>query len=159
MAEVYAYGSGTVVKLDRPEWSGVSAFESEVLLRLAGAGLPVARSHGVVTIDGRCGVVLDRVEGGDLFTELTGAGMDAVDGLAVRFTELQSSINQTELDGLPDLVTRLGAEVAQSGLPEDRRGELVQLLADLDDGRRGVCHFDFHPLNVLVSAGHWTVID
>jgi Ser/Thr protein kinase RdoA (MazF antagonist) len=159
MAEVFAYGDGAVVKLDRPEWSGVSAFESEVLVRLAEAGLPVARSRGVVTIDGRCGVVLDRIEGGDLLTRLMAASAEDLEGCARRFTQLQRAINATHLDGLPDLVTRLHDEVDRSGLPEPRRQELDRLLTDLDDGGRGVCHFDFHPLNVLVNAEEWTVID
>ena len=42
-AEVFAYGAGRVLKLDRPEWNGLSAFEATVLDLLADAGLPVAR--------------------------------------------------------------------------------------------------------------------
>ena len=47
-AEVFAYGEGRVLKLDRPDWNGLSAFEATVLARLAEAGLPVARAarHG-----------------------------------------------------------------------------------------------------------------
>jgi aminoglycoside phosphotransferase (APT) family kinase protein len=159
MAEVFAYGEGRVVKLDRPEWSGVSAFESDVITRLAAAGLPVARSHGVVTIDGRCGVVLDRVGGRELSGELMEAAGEAVTELARRFVELQCSINRTAIDGLPDLVGRLGGELAQSGLPEPLVAELTDLLAGLDDGRRDVCHFDFHPLNVMADGPDWVVID
>jgi hypothetical protein len=159
MAEVFAYGDGQVVKLDRPEWSGVSAFESDVLVLLAAAGLPVARSHGVVTIDGRCGVVLDRIEGVDLLRALHGAADGEVDALADRFAALQLSINHSTMDGLPDLVTRLQGEIAGSGLPEEERHQLGGLLAQLDDGERGVCHFDFHPLNIVVSGAEWVVID
>ena len=121
MAEVYAYGDGTVVKLDRLEWSGVSAFESEVLVRLAAAGLPVSRSHGVVTIEGRCGVVLDRVEGAITAAELLDrSGPSTVDALADPFRRtLQRSINRTAIDGLPDLVARLHDEVG-AGRPRVR---------------------------------------
>ncbi|HXN62057.1 MAG TPA: hypothetical protein VN886_16545 [Acidimicrobiales bacterium] len=45
-AEVFAYGEGRVLKLDRPEWNGLAPFEGDVLVQLAGAGLPVARPHG-----------------------------------------------------------------------------------------------------------------
>ena len=33
------------------------------------------------------------------------------------------------------------------------------LLAVLDDGWRGVCHYDFHPANVLIGPNDWVVID
>ncbi len=160
MAEVFVWGEGTVVKLDRPEWSGVGAFESEVLVRAEAAGLPVARSHGVVTVDGRCGVVLDRIEGPTLHQVLElEEGEPEVLALAERFVRLQRDINASVLQGLPDLVARLGRELAQSGLPASVVGELTDLLGALDDGRRGVCHFDFHPDNVLVGPQGWIVID
>jgi hypothetical protein len=159
MAEVYAYDNGRVVKLDRPEWSGVSVFESDVLLALAAAGVPVARSHGTVTIDGRCGLVLDRVEGRSLFLELMDGTVAAARASAERFSALQVDINATTLDGLPDLVDRLGTELTQGALDPMVRDDLSARLARLDDGRRGVCHFDFHPYNVLVGPEAWVVID
>jgi aminoglycoside phosphotransferase (APT) family kinase protein len=160
MAEVFAYGDGLVVKLDRPEWSGVSAFESDVLEKAAAAGLPVARSHGVVTIDGRCGVVLDRIDGISLRELLNRQpGEPEVLARAEQFVRLQMAINATVIDGFPDLVTRLGDELTQSGLPAPLAGELAELLAALDDSQRRVCHFDFHPENVLVGRDGWVVID
>jgi aminoglycoside phosphotransferase (APT) family kinase protein len=159
MAEVYAYDEGRVVKLDRPEWSGVAAFESDVITRVAQAGIPVARSHGVVTIDDRCGVILDRVDGRELLWDLIDIDEQSLDAMADRFARLQMSINSTVIDGLPDLVSRLGTELERGVLPADLTAELIQLLEDLDDGHRGVCHFDFHPLNVLVRGSEWVVID
>jgi hypothetical protein len=159
LAEVYAYGSGRVVKLDRPEWSGVSEFESHVLQLLVEAGLPVARSHGTVSIDGRCGVVLDRVEGRALSEVLKEASPSVVARAAERFVSLQMSINATEISDLPECRPRLDGELSASGLPPDLTGELRQLLTRRDDGKLGVCHFDFHPDNVLVAGDDWVVID
>jgi len=53
MAEVYEYGEGLVVKLDRPEWSGVSAFESEVITKVEASG------DGVVELVERLGQLED----------------------------------------------------------------------------------------------------
>lgn len=158
-AEVFALDDQRVVKLDRPEWSGLSAFESDVIIRAANAGLPVARSHGVVSIDDRCGVVLDRVDGYPLSRALTGAAEDGVDEIAERFATMQGMINATVIEGLPDLVGRLREEIGRSGLPAGLASELTGLLAELDDGQRQVCHFDFHPDNVIVTPNRWVVID
>jgi serine/threonine protein kinase len=160
LAEVFAYRDGLVVKLDRPEWSGVSAFESDVLEKAVEVGLPVARSYGVVTIEGRCGVVLERVDGISLHELLNRqAGEPEVLARAEQFVRLQMAINATVIDGFPDLVTRLGDELSQSGLAAPLVNELTGMLHELDDGRRLVCHFDFHPGNVLVGPDGWVVID
>ena len=158
-AEVFAYGVGRVLKLDRPEWNGLSVFEEGVLTALAEAGLPVARSHGTVTVDGRGGVVLDRVDGPSLLQVVTCAGPEEVDRLAGQFVALQLRCNRTTVAGLPDLLPRLHSEIEASIPDGGLRTDLLALLDPLDDGWRGVCHFDFHPSNVLVGPDDWIVID
>lgn len=165
-AEVFAYGAGRVLKLDRPEWNGLSSFECTVLALLADAGLPVARAHGTVTVHGRGGVILDRVDGPSLQQMLTASSPHEIDHLADRFVALQLQCNATTVSGLPALVPRLRTEL-ESSVPDGAlRVELVALLdalssdvgGDIGDGG-GVCHFDFHPSNVLVGPDGWVIID
>jgi Ser/Thr protein kinase RdoA (MazF antagonist) len=158
-AQVFAYGEGRVLKLDRPEWNGLSIFEATVLTMLASAGLPVARPHGTVTVDGRHGVILDRVDGPSLRRDVEAAGPEEIERLATDFVALQVRCNETVVDGLPDLVPRLAREIEMSVPDGALRAELVAMLGHLDDGGRGVCHFDFHPSNVLVGPHGWVVID
>jgi Ser/Thr protein kinase RdoA (MazF antagonist) len=158
-AEVFAYGEGRVLKLDRPEWNGLSLFEEGVLTALAEAGLPVARPHGTATVDGRGGVVLDRVDGPSLLQVVTSAGPEEVDRLAGEFAALQLHCNRTTVAGLPDLLPRLRSEIDASVPDGGLRADLLARLDPLDDGGRGVCHFDFHPSNVLVGPDGWVVID
>ena len=158
-AEVYAYGEGQVLKLDRPDWNGLSTFEATVLGALAEAGLPVAHQRGTVTVEGRSGVLLDRVDGPPLLQELAEASPRELDALAGRFVALQLHCNETTVGGLPELVPRLGAEIGASVSDDALRRELLHLLGTLDDGGRGVVHFDFHPNNVLVGPRGWVIID
>ena len=127
-AEVYAYGEGRVLKLDRPEWNGLSTFEATVLGALAEAGLPVARQRGTVTVEGRSGVLLDRVDGPPLLQVLAEASPGELDALAGRFVALQLHCNETTVGGLPELVPRLGAEIGASVSDDALRTELLQLL-------------------------------
>jgi Ser/Thr protein kinase RdoA (MazF antagonist) len=159
-AEVYAYGEGRVLKLDRPEWNGLAPYEGDLLVRLAAAGLPVARPHGVVTVEGRSGIVLDRVDGLTLREHLLAApaGMATVE-LAERFVELQLQLNDTVVTGLAPLVPRLRGEITSAVEDGGLRRELVALLEGLDDGSLGVCHYDLSPDNVLIGPDGWVVID
>jgi Ser/Thr protein kinase RdoA (MazF antagonist) len=158
-AEVFGYGEGRVLKLDRPEWNGLSHFEATVLEGLADAGVAVARPHGTVTVEGRSGVVLSRVDGPSLFEVLTASSPAQAEELARQFAALQLALNAIAVGGLPDLVPRLRGEIETSVTDAGLRNDLVALLAHLDDGGHGVCHYDFHPLNVLVGADGWVVID
>jgi len=158
-AEVFAYGEGRVLKLDRPDWNGLSEFEGTLLADLAGAGLPVARPHGTVTVEGRSGLILDRVDGPSLLEVLLASGPEQAERLAERFAALQLQINEMTIAGLPELVPRLRREIEDSVPDNALCAELLGLLAELDDGARGVCHYDFHPLNVLTGPDGWVVID
>ena len=158
-AEVYAYGEGRVLKLDRPGWTGLAPFEGDVLARLAEAGLPVARPHGVVTVEGRSGIVLDRVDGVTLREHLLASSHDGVEALAERFVDLQLHLNATTVAGLSPLVPRLRTEITSSIADEALRSELLALLDGRDDGGLGVCHYDLSPDNVLVGRAGWVVID
>jgi hypothetical protein len=156
-AEVFAWGDGRVLKLDRPAWSGFSTYEATVLAVVADAGLPVPRPYETVTVDDRAGVVLDRIDGPSL-ADVIESGAD-VAPLAAEFNALHCSLNQREVAGLPDLVAGLPGGIAASGLAPTLIDELIALLADLDDGRRKLCHFDLHPGNVIVAPDRWVVID
>ena len=158
-AEVFAYGDGRVLKLDRPEWNGLAEFEGALLTRLADAGLPVALPHGTVTVEGRSGLILTRVAGPSLMEVLLGSSVDDAVALGERFAALQLACHAALVAGLPELVPRLSREI-EAGLADERlRRELLTLLAELDDGGRGVCHYDLHPGNVLAAPGGWVVID
>ena len=159
-AEVFAYGDGRVLKLDRPEWTGLSPFEAEMLDLLAEAGLPVARSYGAVTVEGRSGVVLDRVDGVPLSEVLRSAARNEIEKLAERFVELQWRLNSASVPGLPPLVPRLRLELESTIDDGGLRADLLARLDALDDGTLGVLHYDFHPNNVLVANDdRWIVID
>ncbi len=159
-AEVFAYGNGRVLKLDRHDWTGLSPFEGEMLGLLADAGLPVARSHGAVTVDGRSGIVLDRIDGVALSELLATADAAEVEALAERFVALQRRINATAVGGLPPLVPRLRVELESTIDEAELRADLLARLDALDDGTLGVLHYDFHPNNVLVTPeDRWVVID
>jgi len=156
-AEVFVWDDGRVLKLDRPEWNGLAAMEASALATVTAAGVPAPRPYETVMVDGRHGVVMDRIDG-PILSDVIAAASD-LDALAVTWTELHQSLNARVVLGLPDLVAGLANSIRMSRLPPVLVDELLSLLEGLDDGTRHLCHFDLHPSNVIVSADGWIVID
>ncbi len=156
-AEVFVWADGQVLKLDRPEWNGLSPFEASVLAIVTAAGVSAPRPHEEVMIDERHGVVLDRIDG-PLLSDVIADATD-VAPVANEFVELHCSLNDRVVAGLPDLVVGLANGIRSSGLAPTIVEELLSVLEDLDDGRRALCHFDLHPGNVIVTPNRWVVID
>lgn len=155
-AEVFEFSEGQVVKLDRTEFQGLSEYEASALRKLAHRKLPLPREFGTVRIEGRQGVVLERFYGPSL-TELIQAHSN-LQALADEFVELHFSLSREQVAGIPSLDDRLIGEVSRSGLPGEVIGELTSYLIS-SSSPKGLCHFDLHPDNVIVSPAGMKIID
>ena len=155
-AEVFEFGEDRVVKLDRVEFQGLSEYEASVLHKLAHRNLPLPREFGTVQIDGRQGVVLERFYG-PLLTDVI-RDHENLQALADEFVEMHFSLSREQIAGIPSLNDRLVAEVSRSGLPGAVIDELTSSLTR-DTSPKGLCHFDLHPDNVIVSAEGMKIID
>jgi hypothetical protein len=157
MAEVFAWADGRVLKLDRPEWNGVAALEAAVLATVTDAGAPAPRPYENIVVDGRHGVVMDRVDG-SILSDVLAVAAD-VEPLAATWTVMHGALNALIVNGLPNLVASIADGIAASGLEPGLRQELLELLTKIDDGERALCHFDLHPGNVIVGPQGWVIID
>jgi Ser/Thr protein kinase RdoA (MazF antagonist) len=81
-----------------------------------------------------------------------------LDRLAAAFVDLHLGLHAADAPSAPDLTHRLADEIERSGLPPESRAEILRQLGDLRSPS-GLCHFDLHAGNVIVTAGGWTVID
>jgi len=155
-AEVFEFGVDRVVKLDRIEFQGLCEYEASVLRKLANRDLSVPREFGTVQIEGRYGVVLERFYGPLLSDVIrTHSNLQA---LAGEFVEVHLSLSRELIDGIPSLNDRLMAEVSRSGLPGAAIEELTSYLIR-NTSPKGLCHFDLHPDNVIVSPEGMKIID
>ncbi len=102
--------------------------------------------------------MLERIDGPAVFDVLVAAPKEA-GTWAERMCALHLSLHEVHLDGLPDLVDRLDGELAICGLEPSLVEELRGMLSSVDDGERVLCHWDFHPRNVLVGPDGPVVID
>ncbi len=158
-AEVFAWENGRVLKLFLdwcpPTWVD---FELNTVRIVHQAGIPTPAAHGIVEIDGRRGIVYDRVDGVSMLALIGRSPLKMVD-YARQLARLQLEIHRCPGDGLPEYLRRLvGPIESAQALPEALRRKALERLAQLPPGDR-LCHADFHPDNILVSRDGPLVID
>lgn len=121
-------------------------------------GIPVPAVHGVVVVDGRPGLIMDRIDGEDLLTTLSRRPWQLA-GSASGLGGLQARLHDVVAPPeLPDLRATLAERLDSPHLPPEARSFARDQLAGLPDGER-LCHGDFHPGNVIVGPGGEVLID
>jgi tRNA A-37 threonylcarbamoyl transferase component Bud32 len=159
-SDVWAWTTTTVVKLLRPgipeHWAELEAAITE---RVRAAGLPVPATEGVIDVDGRRGIVLERVAGASMW-DCMRDDPGRIPTLVDELVDLQCALLAAgPIDGVPELVVRVRAKIhAADELPPGERDAAKALLDDLEVGS-ALCHGDFHPANLLGSSGRWVIVD
>ncbi len=158
-AEVFDYGPGRIIKLLREpgpaEWLDREA-TAQTAAREAGIAAPEV--FGLEHIDGRRGIVMERIEGLD--------GLTTIDHKPWRVwavgRETGRLHRQLSAVAAPPMLRGIRAYVSERldspRVPAAARARLHFILERAPDGDR-LCHFDFHPGNVIESPSGPTVID
>ena len=159
-AEVFAWGDREIIKLLRPAFPDrVGEREVAIARRVDASGLAAPRFLGVERVEGRYGLVYERITGPSMLDRLRRRPW-RVDQLARAFAALHADMHETDGAGLPSLVAKLRAEIerAAESLGNVRRDATLRALDRLARGST-VCHGDMHPGNVILSSAGPIVID
>lgn len=148
---------GHVLKLWRMHDDEPKAQREYAVCRLLGSLAPTA--HELVHVDGRPGLVMDRIEGDSLLTQLERRPYQlfrAARVLARVHVEMNACGAPREL---PDLKELLVSRLALADtLPRQHYQLSLRLIASLPEGDR-LCHNDFHLGNLLGSWQAPVIID
>lgn len=159
-AEVLSWAPGVVVKLVRePRFEDGLRREAASLEAAAAAGVPVPRPLGFVSHESRLGLLLERVDGSDLFSLIHARPWRAW-SLARLVGRLHVTVAAASGPaGTVGLKQHAEAVIAGSpAIPARARGRLLKVLAEATDGDR-LCHMDFHPGNVMLAGNAAHIID
>jgi aminoglycoside phosphotransferase (APT) family kinase protein len=159
-AEIFAWDDDTVLRLLRPGFDPARVQGEAAAMRAAAAGgVDVPTMRGTITVDGRAGLLMDRVDGPDLIT-LMGRRPWTIPRAARFVGRGQAAMHEVvappDLDDLRDHA-RFKIE-ATTDLPAALAELALATLDALPDGDR-LCHGDFHPGNVLLGSRGPAVID
>ena len=158
-AEIFLWEEGSVLRLLRGvEGRPQLEREANAMDAARAAGVRCPEPRGVVEVDGRPGLVLERID-----------GPDGLDDMAVKPWRLWSASREfgeqhallgavAAPPGLPSAIDRVRVGVEHADVPEEVRKRALANLDALPDGDR-ICHGDFHPGNLIWSEDGPVLID
>jgi len=159
-AEVFAYDDGRILKVLRPGFPEQMVEEEAQVARIVDlAGLAAPHFFGTVTLDGRPGLVYERIHGRVMLDQLTSRPWRS-DHLAKQFAALHASTHDTAAAGLPAAKDGYRRAIGRTTciLGTQRSAAALDRIDALPDGS-SLCHGDMHPGNVMMAVSGPVVID
>jgi aminoglycoside phosphotransferase (APT) family kinase protein len=158
-AEIFSWQNGTILKLYR-EWCPAHwvEYEARVAAIVTQAGVPAPRAYDIVEVEGRRGLVYERVNGVSMLSQMTRQPLKLA-AFGRTLADLHLEMHRHAVTELPAQSDQLEYSLkAAKNLPDDLRAAALQALGRLPKGDR-LCHGDFHPDNVLMTSKGPIIID
>ena len=159
-AEVYAWSDTEVVKLYQP-WVARATAERERASTQAALdmGISVPEVGDIVSVDGRPGLILERIRGASMMSQIE-SDIARAESFARQLAEIHVAITSVVADErFPEQSGLLQARIARcESLTESARRMMLASLAQMPRADR-LCHGDFHPGNIILSGDRLFVID
>jgi len=161
-AEIFEWGDGAVLRLMRDPAGGERAAQQVEAMRAAlEAGAPVPAARELIEVDGRPGIVMDRVDGPALMDALARRPWTLF-SVARTLGELHAKLGTIEapadlLEQRAFLRMKISGAVG-GALPDPLASWALEVLDGLPDGDR-LCHGEYHVSNVLATPSGGVVID
>jgi aminoglycoside phosphotransferase (APT) family kinase protein len=158
-AEIFAWDETTVLRLFRRGRSAETLAREAAAMTAARAAGPIAPAvRGTIEVDGRQGLLIERVDGPDLFATIARRPW-TVWGAGRTLGAIQARLHEMPATSLRSTKERLARNLAaRETLPASLLRTALSTLDDLPDGDR-LCHGDLHPGNILMAHSGPVVID
>jgi len=159
-AEIYAWDERVVLKLFHAWFSPDDVeYEHKISSAVHSSGLRSPEVGEIIEIDGRLGLLYERLEGISLLDALRARPWTIL-RYSKGMAELHAEIHATPAPvGLPRLKEKLERRIRMvTGIRDEVRDALLSALQDLPEGDH-LCHGDFHPGNILLTRDGLVAID
>ncbi|MEW6649370.1 MAG: aminoglycoside phosphotransferase family protein [Chloroflexota bacterium] len=158
--EVFAWEHDRVLKLLLPEvpqeWADI---EAGIGHDVQAAGLPAPFHGEILELDGRRGFIQEHLNAPSML-ELLGKKPWQASRLARLLAKLQTQVHACPAPAAwLDQRDWLRKDIEQNDLiPQDLKANVMAILDRLPDGKQ-MCHGDFHPGNIVMTANGAVIID
>ena len=157
-ADVLYHSEGKVIKIFHKEFAQLAHEEHANAQYIESIGLPAPCVYGLVDVDGKKGIVYEYVQGMSML-QLMRRNPFRVAHYAKLLAELHAEMHSKPISARTSIKESLSATIRDvQSISEADKEAIIGYLGMLPDGDR-VCHYDFHPGNVLIFEGKAKVID
>ena len=161
-ADVHAWAPGQVVKLFKARFSQqLSSHEARMTRAAFAAGAPAPEVFDEVTVDGRFGIVLSRLDGPTLLQLVRDGTMTFAQTGAI-LASLLMSVHRTpppsDVPSVRGWIDHMSRHDGRDRLPDHTATAVLALIDRLQPAGE-LCHGDLHPNNVIMTADGPRLID
>ncbi len=158
-AEIFLYKPGTVLKLFRNQFpEGGVIKEWRVTLAVQAVYGQMPKALRLVRCDERHGILYELAEGQDLFHRIRSNPFLLLTA-GKTLARLHAEIHEKEISGILTVKEKLRQEIKWAeDLSEDEKQRIMNRLSRLPNRKR-LCHFDFHPGNIMMAGDQIRVLD
>ena len=156
-AEIFAWEDGRALRLFREGHERNVEPERIAIPAAIAGGIPAPRIGEPLTVAGREGTVMERINGENLL-DLVGRKPWFMTREAWETGKIHAQLNALAApDGLATVHERVREWIGNVEVPPHLTAIAEETLADLEGGDR-FCHSDFHPGNILLEPGGRRVV-
>lgn len=158
-AEIYEYSDNTILKL---YFEGIPAsvceqefYITQNIHRLFGN---CPKAYEVIRMEGRNGAVYERIDGQSMLKEML-SNLGSFKKYSKRLAHYHCALHKPIDFVLPSVKDKLKNDIGRvDDLTDIEKEKLYQYIDRLPDGST-LCHFDFHPDNIILRDGKAVIID
>jgi len=157
-ADVYRYDDNKAVKIFHRDFTHLANEEYIKVKNIDSVGIHAPHVYELIEINSQKAIIYEFVHGNNLIYEMQKQPLK-VNHYSKKLAESHAKIHSKSVSGLQSVKESLCSEIINvQSLKQTDKEKIMKYIASLSDGN-SLCHYDFHPGNILVSNDKFNVID
>ena len=157
-AEIYSYDENRVIKIFHHDFSHLAEVEYIRVKAIVSTGVTAPNVYEIIDIDNKKAIVYEYVHGISMLSLIQQSPIK-VFIYAKQLAALHNEVHSKTLKGLPNLKEVLHEDINRIDLlKQNDKDSIFKYLELLPEGDR-LCHYDFHPGNILIDNDKANIID